>query len=343
MNGTNMETNYIQQHDVIVGLDIGTSKVCAIVAAVDENYPGKLRILGIGKSPSEGLTRGLVTNIELTVKSIKQAIQEAQQQSGIKIEHVCVGIAGEHIQSFSSRGVITIGRPDNEIQREDIDRLIEDTKKINLPADRRIIHVIPQEFVVDGQSQTDEPLGMSGVRLEAVVHIVTGLITAAQNIHRCVQRSGLNVSDLVLEPIASSYAVLDEEEKEVGVALIDIGGGTTDVAVFEERTIRHTAVIGIAGKKVTDDIRKGLGILFDQAEKMKCEDGYAFSNSITANDAIIVPGIDRWRVSHKRHCGIGSTYARIAGPAWDPNRFQRRVRPGSPKSPIFDRCRSCSI
>lgn len=286
-----MQPNSSPSPEIIVGLDIGTSKVCVIVATPDENLPGKLHILGIGKAPSDGLMRGLVTNIDRTVRSIQLAVQEAEQQSGLKIDSVCVGIAGEHIQSFQSRGVITIGRPDNEIRQEDIDRLIADTKRIALPADRRIIHVIPQEYVVDGQDQIYEPVGMSGVRVEAVVHIVTGLITAAQNIYKCVQRARLNVVDLVLEPIASSYAVLEEEEKEVGVALVDIGGGTTDVAVFEEKTIRHTAVMGIAGRKVTDDIRKGLGILTDQAENLKCEHGYAFAPAISNNDTIVLPGI----------------------------------------------------
>src|SRR5512136_756307 len=279
------------EQDIAVGLDIGTTKVCAIVASPDENYPGKLKILGIGKSSSEGLTRGVVTNIEKTVRSIQSAVQDAEQQSGIKITTVTVGIAGDHIQSFQSRGVISISRPENEITQEDVDRLIEDTKRVALPLDRKIIHVIPQQFIVDGQDSIYDPVGMSGVRMEAIVHIITGLVTAAQNIYKCVQRAGLHVNDMVLEPLASSYAVLDDEEKEVGVALLDIGGGTTDLAFFEERTIRHTAVIGIAGKKVTDDIRKGLGILTDQAEKIKQEHGYAFMPAIVSNEPIVLPGI----------------------------------------------------
>ncbi len=278
-------------NDIAVGLDIGTTKVCAIVASPDENNPGKLNILGIGRSPSDGLTRGVVTNIEKTVRSIQMAVAEAQAQSGVKISSVTVGIAGDHIQSFQSRGVVAISRPDNEISQEDVERLIEDTKRVALPSDRKIIHVIPQQFIVDGQDGIYDPVGMSGVRMEAVVHIITGLVTAAQNIYKCVQRAGLHVNDMVLEPLASSYAVLDDEEKEVGVALLDIGGGTTDLAVFEERTIRHTAVIGVAGKKVTDDIRKGLGILTEQAEKIKMEHGYAFMPAIVNNEPIILPGI----------------------------------------------------
>jgi len=279
------------EQDIAVGLDIGTTKVCAIVASPDENYRGKLKILGVGRSTSEGLTRGVVTNIDKTVKSIQAAVADAEAQSGIKINSVTVGIAGDHIQSFQSRGVIAVSRTDNEITQDDVDRLIEDTKKVALPLDRKIIHVIPQQFIVDGQDGIYDPVGMSGVRMEAVVHIITGLVTAAQNIYRCVQRAGLQVNDMVLEPLASSYAVLDDEEKEVGVALLDIGGGTTDLAVFEERTIRHTAVIGIAGKKVTDDIRKGFGILTDQAEKIKQEHGFTYEPAVLDNQPITLPGI----------------------------------------------------
>ncbi|MFH0988714.1 MAG: cell division protein FtsA [bacterium] len=278
-------------NNIAVGLDIGTTKVCAIVASPDETHPGKLSILGIGKSVSDGLTRGVVTNIDKTVRSIQIAVDEAQKQSGVKITSVSVGIAGDHIQSFQSRGVVAISRPENEITQEDVDRLIEDTKRVALPSDRKIIHVIPQQFIVDGQEGIYDPVGISGVRMEAVVHIITGLVTAAQNIYKCVQRAGLHVNDMVLEPLASSYAVLDDEEKEIGVALLDIGGGTTDLAVFEERTIRHTAVIGIAGKKVTDDIRKGLGILTDQAERIKQEHGFTYMPALMHNELIILPGI----------------------------------------------------
>jgi len=278
------------EQNIAVGLDIGTTKVCAIVSSPDENHPGQMKILGIGRSVSEGLTRGVVTHIDKTVKSIEAAVADAEAQSGVKISAVTVGIAGDHIQSFQSRGVIAIGRQENEITQEDVDRLIEDTKRVALPLDRKIIHVIPQQFIVDG-IETPNPVGMSGVRLEATVHIITGLVTAAQNIYRCVQRAGLQVNDMVLEPLASSYAVLEDEEKEVGVALLDIGGGTTDLAVFEERTIRHTAVIGIAGRKVTDDIRKGFSILTEQAERLKIEHGFTFEQAVADNHPIILPGI----------------------------------------------------
>ena len=275
--------------NIIVGLDIGTTKVCAVVAGTDER--GNINILGVGRSVSDGMTRGVVTHIDRTTNSIANAVADAQAQSGIVIKSVIAGIAGDHIQSFQSRGVISISGPDHEVTQADIDRLIEDTKRVALPSDRKIIHVIPQEFIVDGQDGVYDPLGMSGVRMEANVHIITGLVSAAQNIYKCVQRAGLEVSDMVLEPLASSYAVLDDEEKEVGIALIDVGGGTTDLAVFEERTIRHTAVIGIAGKKVTDDIRKGLGILNDQAEKLKKEHGFAYVPSVVDNDPIVLPGV----------------------------------------------------
>lgn len=275
--------------NIIVGLDVGTTKVCAVVAGTDEN--GRMNILGVGRSPSDGMMRGVVTHIEKTIRSISNAVAEAESQSGVAVKSVIVGIAGDHIQSFQSRGVVGISGADNEVTQADIDRLIQDTKRIALPSDRKIIHVIPQSFVIDGQDGVYDPLGMSGVRMEANVHIITGLVSAAQNIYKCVQRAGLEVSDMVLEPLASSYAVLDDEEKEVGIALLDVGGGTTDLAVFEERTIRHTAVIGIAGKKVTDDIRKGLGILNEQAEKLKKEHGYAYVASVLNNEPIILPGV----------------------------------------------------
>jgi cell division protein FtsA len=290
---------------IIVGLDIGTTKVCAIVASADEN--GKINILGIGHSPSDGLTRGVVTNIDRTVRSVHSAIEEAESQSGVRIQTVMVGIAGDHIQSFQSRGVIAISRPENEIAQEDVNRLIEDTKRVALPSDRKIIHVIPQEFIIDGQDGVFDPVGMSGVRMEANVHIITGLVTAAQNIVKCVQRANLAIDDMVLEPLASSYAVLDEEEKEVGVALLDIGGGTTDLAVFEDRTIRHTAVIPIAGNQVTNDIRKGLGILTEQAEKLKKEAGFAYLPAILDNEPIVLPGIggrDPLRVDKTLLCQV---------------------------------------
>ncbi len=285
----NEEREHRMEQDIVVGLDIGTTKVCAVVAAADEG--GRFNVLGVGRSPSDGLTRGVVTNIDKTVRSIQSAVAEAESRSGIKIQSVIVGIAGDHIQSFQSRGVIAVSGPENEITHADVNRLIEDTKRVALPSDRRIIHVIPQEFIIDGQDGVFDPVGMSGVRLEANVHIITGLVTAAQNIYKCVQRAGLHIRDMVLEPLASSYAVLEEEEKEVGVALLDVGGGTTDLAVFEDRTIRHTSVIPFAGNQVTNDIRKGLGVLTEQAERLKCQHGFAYAESVVDDEPITIPGI----------------------------------------------------
>lgn len=278
------------EHDIIVGLDIGTTKVCAIVAAPKRGGKG-LTILGIGESPSEGLNRGVVVNIEKTVRSIEQAIQQAQQQSGVTIAEVIVGIAGDHIQSFPTMGIVGISNPETEITQRDVQRLLDETRKIALPSDRKILHIIPQDFIVDGQDGITDPVGMSGIRMEANVHVVTGLVTAAQNIYRCVERAGLRVRNLVLQPLASSYAVLDEEEKEIGVALIDIGGGTTDIAVFEGGIIRHTALFGIAGRQVTDDVRRGLGIIASQAERVKQEYGHAMQSIIMRDEMFMIPGV----------------------------------------------------
>ncbi len=278
-----------QQEKIVVGLDIGTTKVCAVVGSIDSQ--DRIHILGMGKAPSEGLNRGVVINIDKTVHAIRAAIQQAQLASGIEVNAVNVGIAGDHIRSMRSKGVITISNKDNEITAKDVERLLEDCQQIMLPTDQQIIHVIPQEFVVDGQDGISDPVGMSGMRMEAEVHIITGLVSAAKNIYRCVERAGYQVADIILEPLASSYSVLADEEKEAGVALVDIGGGTTDVTIFQENTIRHTAVIAIAGKKVTDDIRLGLSVLHDQAERLKCQHGEAYVNMIDNDETINVPGI----------------------------------------------------
>jgi len=277
--------------EIVVGLDFGTSKVCAIVAERNDDYPGGMHVLGIGHAPSEGLNRGVVVNIEKTVRSVERAVDQAQQQSGVTIRSVSVGIAGDHIQSFPSRGVVTISNPDRVVTEKDVQRLLDDAQRVAMPSDRRILHVIPQEYIIDGQDGIYDPVGMSGIRMEANVHIITGLVTAAQNIYRCVERAGLAVDDIVLEPLASSYAVLEDDEKEIGVALVDIGGGTTDIAIFEDKTIRHTASIGIAGRMVTDDIRKGLGIIGEQAERVKREYGYAMESLILNDEIFMIPGI----------------------------------------------------
>jgi len=278
-----------EQDKIVVGLDIGTTKVCAIVASIDDQ--DHINILGVGRAPSDGLNRGVVVNIDKTVNAIQTAIEQAQLASGIEVRSVNVGIAGDHIRSMRSKGVITINNRDNEITMQDVERLLEDCQRIMLPTDQQIIHVIPQEFVVDGQDGISDPVGMSGMRMEAEVHIITGLVSAAKNIYRCVERAGYQVADIILEPLASSYSVLDDEEKEAGVVLVDIGGGTTDVAIFQDNTIRHTAVIAIAGKKVTDDIRVGLSVLDDQAEKLKKEHGESFIDMIEDDNVITVPGI----------------------------------------------------
>ena len=271
----------------VVGVDIGTTKVCAVVAGEDDL--GRVNILGVGMAPSDGLNRGVVVNIDRTVNAVREAVEEAERAAGVEVQNVIVGIAGDHVQSFQTRGVVTINA--GEITQNDVQRLLEDTMHVALPADREILHVIPQEFIVDGQDGVADPVGMSGVRLEANVHIITGLVSAAKNIYRCIEKAGFAVSDIVLEPLASSFSVLHDDEKEVGVALIDIGGGTTDIAVFEDHTIRHTGVIAVAGDKVTDDIRKGLGVMRDQAEQLKRQFGVALSDQADSDEQIEIPGI----------------------------------------------------
>lgn len=285
-----MADNTQNTQQFTVGLDFGTTKICALIASKQQDSD-KLNILGLGIAESEGINRGVVANIEKTVKAIKKAIEQAEQQAGVKVKDVVVGIAGDHVSSQQTRGIIGISNENNEISEADVKRLLDETRNLNLPKDRRILHVIPQEFIIDDQDGIFDPIGMSGVRLEAIVHIVTGMESAIQNIYRCVERAGLNVHDIILEPLASSNAVLSEEEKEVGVALVDIGGGTTDIAIFEENIIRHTSVFAVAGKQVTDDIRKGLGIVKSEAERIKREYGHAYGPSINKNDVFMISGI----------------------------------------------------
>ena len=274
---------------IVVGMDIGTTKVCAVVASADDL--DRINILGVGVAESEGLNRGVVVNIDKTVAALQEAVHEAERAAGVTVRNVIVGIAGDHVQSFQSRGVVTIAHRDPQITQRDVQRLLDDTMRVAMPADREIVHVIPQEFIVDGQDGVLDPVGMNGVRLEANVHIITGLVSAAKNIYRCVEKAGYQVADIVLEPLASSFSVLHVDEKEVGVALIDIGGGTTDIAVFEDGTIRHTAVIAVAGNKVTDDLRKGLGVMRDQAEALKCRFGLALADLVEEDEDIRIPGI----------------------------------------------------
>ncbi|OGG52189.1 MAG: cell division protein FtsA [Candidatus Handelsmanbacteria bacterium RIFCSPLOWO2_12_FULL_64_10] len=278
------------KEDMIVGLDIGTTKVCAIVAEVDES--GDLRVVGVGTSPSEGLRRGVVVNVEKTVQSIQKAVAEAELMAGVKIESVYVGIGGEHIRSINSRGVIAVSGPDHEITATDQTRVIDAARAVSIPPDRQVIHVLPQEFIVDEQAGIKEPIGMSGVRLEAEVHIVTGAVTSVQNLIKSVSRAGLEVAEPVLEPIAASHAVLSPDEQEMGVALVDIGGGATNLSVFYEGSVRHTAVIGLGGQNVTNDVAIGLRTPWQQAERIKQDYGCALQSEVAAEETITVPGVN---------------------------------------------------
>nr|MBA2500546.1 cell division protein FtsA [Chitinophagaceae bacterium] len=255
------------------------------------NEVGKVEILGMGKSESLGVMRGVVANIEKTVNSIKEAVAEAENKSNVVIEEVYVGIAGQHIKSLQHRGMITRSNIVDEISQADIDAIIDDMYKLAMPPGEEIIHVIPQEFIIDNEQGIKEPIGMSGVRLEANCHIITGLITAAQNIHKCVTKAGLKPIDLILEPLASAEAVLTEEEKEAGVVLVDIGGGTTDVAIFQDGIIRHTAVIPFGGNVITEDIKEGCTIIRGQAELLKVKFGSALAKQMKDNEIVSIPGL----------------------------------------------------
>jgi cell division protein FtsA len=272
--------------NLVVGLDIGTTKIAAIVGEVT---PEGIDIIGIGTAPSKGLRKGVVINIESTVASIKRAIEEAELMAGCEIGSVFAGIAGGHIRGFNSHGIVAV--KEREVTEADIERVIDAAKAVAIPVDREVIHIIPQEFVIDDQDGIREPLGMSGVRLESKIHIVTGAVTSAQNIVKCAQKCALNVSDIVLEQLASSLAVLSEDEKELGVALVDIGGGTTDIAIFHGGAIQHTAVIAIGGQHLTNDIAVGLRTPQDEAETIKRRFGCASSKMIGKDNIIEVPSI----------------------------------------------------
>ena len=273
--------------DLIVGLDIGTSKIIAVVAEVDTD--GRLQIIGTGSHESKGLKKGVVVNIDTTVAAIQRALEEAELMADRKIARVFTGIAGSHIKSFNSHGMVAI--KDREVSQFDIDRVIETARAVNIPTDQQILHILTQEFIIDGQEDVREPMGMSGMRLEVKVHIVTGAVSAAQNIVKCVRRCGLEVGDLILQPLASSLACLTEDERELGVALVDIGGGTTDVAVFTQGAIRHTAVIPIAGDQITNDIAMALRTPTPEAEDIKTRHGVALQRLAGADEMIEVAGI----------------------------------------------------
>jgi len=275
------------ERNIIVGLDIGTSKVAAIVA--EHTGSNEIEIIGIGSSPSKGLKKGVVVNLESTVHSIRRAVEEAELMAGCQIQSVFAGIAGSHIKSLNSHGIVAI--KDKEVMQYDIDRVIDSARAVAIPADQKILHILPQEFVIDQQDGIKEPIGMSGIRLEAKVHMVTGSVSAAQNIIKCIRRCGLEVEDIVLEQLASCTSVLTEDEKELGVCLIDIGGGTTDIAIFSEGAIKHTAVIPIAGDQVTNDIAVALRTPTKSAEEIKREYACALTQLVDTEEMIDVPSI----------------------------------------------------
>jgi cell division protein FtsA len=278
-----------RESNVLVGLDIGTTKICAIIAEQMED--GTLDIIGIGTSPSKGLRKGVVINIDVTVDSIKRTLEEAELMAGVDVHSAFVGIAGGHIKGLNSRGVIAVSGKSREITQKDIDRVIDAAKAVALPVDREVIHVLPQEFIVDGQDGIKEPLGMTGVRLEAEVHIVTGAVTSAQNIIKCCNRAGLEVQDIVLQQLASSLSTLTSDEKELGVVLVDIGGGTSDIAVFADGGVWHTAVLAVGGDHVTNDLAIGLRTPVHEAEEIKKKYGCAIPSLIELDENIEVGGM----------------------------------------------------
>jgi len=291
-----------RKEDLIVGLDIGTTKICAVVAEQTENG---IDVVGIGTHPSRGLRKGVVVDIDATVESIKQAVEEAELMGDCEISAVYAGIAGGHIRGFNSHGNVAV--KDREVSEGDLRRVIDAAKAVAIPMDREVIHVIPQEFVIDDQDGIREPLGMSGVRLEAKIHIVTAAVTSAQNIVKCANKAGLNVMDIVLEPLASAEAVLSRDERDLGVCLIDIGGGTTDLAVFSDGAITHTSVLALGGNHISNDIAVGLRTPFEDAERTKKKFGVASARLLGSDDILTVPSVGGRRpreVSRKLLCEI---------------------------------------
>ena len=274
------------QENIVVGLDIGTTKICAVVGELSH---GKINIIGIGTHPSIGLRKGVVVNIESTVDSIKKAVEEAELMAGCEISSVYAGIAGGHITGFNSRGIVAI--KGSEITEQDVERVIDAARAVAIPMDREVIHVLPQEYIVDDEAGIQNPIGMAGVRLEAKIHIVTGAVTSAHNIVKCANRGGLDVCDIVLESLASGEAVLTQEEKDLGTGLIDLGGGTTDLAIFSGNNIKHTFVLALGGNNLTNDIAIGFRAPQAEAEKIKTKFGTCLTDNIKADETIEVPGM----------------------------------------------------
>lgn|SRR5512135_1170102 len=276
----------LKKNSIVVGLDIGTTKVCAVIGEMTEQG---VEIIGVGSHPSQGLRKGVVINIEGTVNSVKRAIEEAGLMAGCEIHTVFTSISGGHIKAFNSHGIVAV--KNKEVTQRDLERVIDAARAVAIPMDREVLHVLPQDYIIDEQDGIREPLGMSGVRLEAKVHIVTGAATSAQNIIKCCNRTGLNVAEIVLAPLAVAEAVLTDEERELGVVLIDIGGGTTDIAVYHDGTVKHTAVLGIGGNHVTNDIAAGLRTPFNDAERIKQRFGYAKASMVDGNERVDVPSV----------------------------------------------------
>lgn len=278
----------MRRGSLVVGLDVGTTKICALVGEVRNNG---IDILAMGSCPSTGLRKGVVINIEATVESIKKAVEEAEAVAGVEIKAVYVGIAGSHIKGFQSYGAV--GIKGKEVTSQDVERVIDSARAVYVPLDREVLHVIPTEFILDGQDGIKDPVGMSGVRLEAKVHIITGAVTSVQNLLKCCQKAGLDVIDIVLEPLASAEAVLTDDEKDLGVAIVDIGGGTTDIAIYKDGGLRHTAVLALGGNHFTNDIAVGLRIPVQEAERVKKRYGCAMTNMVDESEEMDIAGADR--------------------------------------------------
>lgn len=273
-----------KKNSIVVGLDIGTSKICTVVGEMTERG---VEIIGVGTQPSQGLRKGVVINIEATVTALKKAVEEASLMAGCEIHTVFTSVSGGHIKAFNSHGIVAV--KNKEVMTRDLERVIDAAKAVAIPMDREVIHVLPQDYIIDDQDGIRDPLGMSGVRLEAKVHIVTGAVASAQNVIKCCNRSGLNVAEMVLAPLAAAEAVLTDEERELGVVLIDVGGGTTDIAVYYDGTVKHTAVIPIGGNHVTNDIAAGLRTPFNDAERLKQRHGFARASMVTEDERVEVP------------------------------------------------------